>query len=128
MEAISGTFGILIILAGVLLVILWIMLPFAVFGIKDKINRTNSLLQKLVEQNEKTNLLLTPSSEQNKKPKVISPKQLEACLKCQYLKDDIYKQYRICKKTGWNLKEWEEKEYPGKKVNACAGKYFKPQV
>ena len=59
MEALGG-FAIILALLGFFIAILWILLPFAVFGIKDlarglilKQETTNKLLQKIIEQNEK---------------------------------------------------------------------------
>ena len=54
MEAMLGGFGAALILFGFILAILWICMPFAVFGTKDVLReliaeqkRTNELLQKV---------------------------------------------------------------------------------
>ena len=44
MENLNGTFGLLVIGFVVPLVILWIALPFAIFGIKDKLKKLNDNL------------------------------------------------------------------------------------
>ena len=48
MEGILGGFGIVIVLFLVVLAILWFLLPFAIFGIKDK-------LDLLISESKKTN-------------------------------------------------------------------------
>ncbi|MDP2681974.1 MAG: hypothetical protein Q8P28_04085 [Deltaproteobacteria bacterium] len=49
--AMMGAFGLLFLLLFFILVLIWIVLPFAVFGIKD-------LLREIVEEQKKTNELL----------------------------------------------------------------------
>ena len=55
-----GGFGVFLMVLALIVAVLWIFLPFAVFGIKDlaktliaRQERTNELLTKLIEQNEK---------------------------------------------------------------------------
>ncbi|MEK6599451.1 MAG: hypothetical protein AABY52_03800 [Deltaproteobacteria bacterium] len=49
--AMMGAFGLLFLLLFFILVLIWIVLPFAVFGIKD-------LLREAIEEQKKTNELL----------------------------------------------------------------------
>ena len=49
--AMMGAFGLLFLLLFFILVLIWIVLPFAVFGIKD-------LLREIIEEQKKTNELL----------------------------------------------------------------------
>ena len=58
MAELGGGVYLVIVLAGLLIGILWILMPFAVFGIKDlarelikEQRKTNQLLEKLVAQN-----------------------------------------------------------------------------
>lgn len=46
----GGELGVLAVLAGILLAVLWIALPFAVFGIKARMDRTNALLEDLLAE------------------------------------------------------------------------------
>jgi predicted PurR-regulated permease PerM len=57
MEQALGSISLILILFGVVIAVLWIMLPFAVFGIKDlakalisEQKKTNELLRKLTQQ------------------------------------------------------------------------------
>ena len=59
LPAMMGAFGLLFFLLLVILLILWVALPFSIFGIKDLIReaieeqkRTNELLQRLLEEKE----------------------------------------------------------------------------
>jgi hypothetical protein len=45
-----GTLGIILFLFGMVVAILWILMPFAVFGLKDRIDETNRLLRLISEQ------------------------------------------------------------------------------
>lgn len=56
MEA-FGIFGVLLALLGVVIAVLWVFMPFAIFGLKDlardlirEQRRTNDLLEKLTTQ------------------------------------------------------------------------------
>ena len=56
MEA-FGIFGVLLALLGVVIAVLWVFMPFAIFGLKDltrdlirEQRRTNELLEKLANQ------------------------------------------------------------------------------
>lgn len=56
MEA-FGIFGVLLALLGVVIAVLWVFMPFAIFGLKDltrdlirEQRRTNELLEKLTTQ------------------------------------------------------------------------------
>lgn len=49
--AMMGAFGLLFLLLFFILVLIWMVLPFAVFGIKD-------LLREIIEEQKKTNELL----------------------------------------------------------------------
>lgn len=56
MEA-FGIFGVLLALLGVVIAVLWVFMPFAIFGLKDltrdlirEQRRTNDLLEKLTAQ------------------------------------------------------------------------------
>lgn len=56
MEA-FGIFGVLLFLLGVVIAVLWVFMPFAIFGQKDltrelirEQRRTNDLLEKLISQ------------------------------------------------------------------------------
>lgn len=51
MYYIFGAFGLFFLLAGAVLVVLWIALPFSVFGMKDLVRRS-------IEEQKKTNRLL----------------------------------------------------------------------
>jgi predicted PurR-regulated permease PerM len=51
MEGIGAGLGVLLFVLGIVLVIAWIILPFAVIG-------TKSLLQELIDETRKTNALL----------------------------------------------------------------------
>ena len=90
--------------------ILWIILPFAVFGIKPRLDKIITLLSEQKKQNEDVN----PELE-----KKIEPSQtLENCLKC------IHKSDKKCKKTGYNLIDWEENQFKNSKKNPCEGRYY----
>ena len=59
LPAMMGAFGLLFFLLLVILLILWVALPFSIFGIKDLIReaieeqkRTNELLQRLLKEKE----------------------------------------------------------------------------
>ena len=59
LPAMMGAFGLLFFLLLVILLILWVALPFSIFGIKDLIReaieeqkKTNELLQRLLEEKE----------------------------------------------------------------------------
>lgn len=61
MAELGGGVYLVIVLAGLLIGILWILMPFAVFGIKDlarelikEQRKTNQLLESLVAQNPQT--------------------------------------------------------------------------
>lgn len=56
MEA-FGIFGVMLVLLGVVIAVLWVFMPFAIFGLKDltrelirEQRRTNELLEKLASQ------------------------------------------------------------------------------
>lgn len=56
MEA-FGIFGVLLVLLGLVIAVLWVFMPFAIFGLKDltrdlirEQRRTNDLLEKLTAQ------------------------------------------------------------------------------
>ena len=49
MEIFAGTAGVFLIILGVILAILWICLPFAIFGIKDKLDQIIQELKKINE-------------------------------------------------------------------------------
>jgi hypothetical protein len=49
MEAL-GAFGVVLIIFAILLGILWIILPFAIFGIKDKLDKQIRLLQEIKDR------------------------------------------------------------------------------
>lgn len=56
MEA-FGVFGVLLVLLGIVIAVLWVFMPFAIFGLKDltrdlirEQRRTNDLLEKLTVQ------------------------------------------------------------------------------
>jgi hypothetical protein len=51
MNELIGTIGIMWFLLGLAVVVLWLLLPFAVFGIKDRLDR-------LTEETKRTNKLL----------------------------------------------------------------------
>jgi hypothetical protein len=55
LNILSGTFGIVIVLFLFFLAILWFLLPFAVFGVKDR-------LERLIDQNEQIITLLKDSN------------------------------------------------------------------
>ena len=50
MESFFASFGILGVLFFMLLVLLWTLLPFAVFGIKDRLDQQIALLQKIEKE------------------------------------------------------------------------------
>ena len=50
MAEVGGLFLVLAFLFGIFVMVLWIILPFAVFGIKGKIDDTNKRLDALTEQ------------------------------------------------------------------------------
>ena len=93
--------------------ILWIILPFAVFGIKPRLDKIIVLLSDLKKQNDVVN----PELEKKIEP----GKTLEACLRC------IYKSDKKCKKTDYNLVAWEENQFKTSKMNPCEGKYFQQE-
>lgn len=47
---------------------------------------------------------------------------MEACLECSYLNNNK------CKKTGWNLKGWKEKQYLKTKMKSFDGRYFEEKI
>lgn len=100
-------------LLGISLAIVWIIVPFAVFGIKSRLDRVIALLSQIKSQNEIVNPAL--------KATIPTIKTIDACSKCVHLKADVNK----CTKTGWKLNVWIEKHYPQKKMNPCEGIYFK---
>ncbi len=55
MEGMLGGFGVLIILFLVVLAILWFLLPFAIFGTKDKLDALISETKKINQELEKLN-------------------------------------------------------------------------
>ncbi|MBD3338544.1 MAG: hypothetical protein GF353_05525 [Candidatus Lokiarchaeota archaeon] len=100
---------------------LWILLPFAVFGIKSRLDLTNSLLKKLLIENKQIN----PKNENSKSKFEVTiaydNNSIDDCLNCSYLDNKNYR----CVKTGYKLDRWKEKFYPESKMNPCEGKYFK---
>ncbi|WP_369177044.1 hypothetical protein [Candidatus Thiodubiliella endoseptemdiera] len=54
-EGMLGGFGVLIILFLVVLAILWFLLPFAIFGTKDKLDALISETKKINQELEKLN-------------------------------------------------------------------------
>lgn len=107
-------FGILFYIFAFILAIVWILLPFAVFGIKSKLDKVVILLTKLTKQIE---LAAT-----NKTKNSIDPKTfITSCYKCLYYNKINDK----CTKTGYNIKKFKLKEYLIKKMNPCEGRYFK---
>lgn len=48
--AILGSFGLIVIIFLIVLAILWFLLPFAVFGIKTKIDESNQLSKEILTE------------------------------------------------------------------------------
>lgn len=114
--ALIGFVGTLFFVAiGVILTILWIAMPFAVFGIKKRLDNVINLLAHLIKQNE----VLHPEL----RPKIDNSRKLESCSVCQYFVESTSN----CKKTGWNIHKWKEKN-PSTVLNPCDGKYFEQKA
>jgi len=99
--------------------VLWIVLPFAIFGIKEKLGEMIDLLETLVEHNER----LHPELEEDIDEEINEFKTMTACLKClHYL--EISDSLKQCKKTNNNLLTWGKNEYLETKMNPCEGNFF----
>lgn len=64
MGALGGA-GVILVLIGMVIAVLWVLLPFAVFGIKD-------LAKELIAEQRKTNTLLTQFIDKDKQPQTTS--------------------------------------------------------
>lgn len=115
MAEIISSMGIIGFIISILIVILWVLLPFAVFGIKSRLDTVINLLARLIKQNE----LIHPEL----RPKIDLSRKLESCSVCEYFIESSKK----CKKTGWNIEDWQEKN-PSTVLNPCNGKYFKQKA
>jgi hypothetical protein len=49
-QLLGSGLGLLVIVVGLVLAVLWILMPFVVFRIKDRIDITNRLLEKISDQ------------------------------------------------------------------------------
>jgi len=97
---ISGTIGFIIIILLIIMAILWFFLPFAIFGTKNRLDKTISLLKQVSSQLEKICILLDPEDEKSAlHTKYLQRKEAEA------LAEDMRK-----KKEKWVIEETLRKQ------------------